>query len=158
MALDINEHYDKIYRFCYLRVSNRETAEDLTQETFLRYLEHPQYHNIDKTLQLLYTIARNLCSDEFRRRKFEELPEDTLADENIEDIVLTNFSLKEALGHLAGDLHHEFASEIILLRYVNEVPLNVIAGIYSVSRFALNRRIKKILGYLQDYIGKEGLL
>lgn len=69
MALDINEQYDKIYRFCYLRVSNRETAEDLTQETFLRYLEHPQYHNIDKTLQLLYTIARNLCNDEFRRKK-----------------------------------------------------------------------------------------
>ncbi len=153
MALDINEHYDKIYRFCYLRVSNRETAEDLTQETFLRYLEHPQYHNIDKTLQLLYTIARNLCSDEFRRRKFEELPEDTLADENIEDIVLTNFSLKEALDKLSDE-----DREIILLRYVNEVPLNVIAGIYSVSRFALNRRIKKILGYLQDYIGKEGLL
>ncbi len=153
MALDINEHYDKIYRFCYLRVSNRETAEDLTQETFLRYLEHPQYHNIDKTLQLLYTIARNLCSDEFRRRKFEELPEDTLADENIEDIVLTNFSLKEALDKLSDE-----DREIILLRYVNEVPLNVMAGIYSVSRFALNRRIKKILGYLQDYIGKEGLL
>ncbi len=153
MALDINEQYDKIYRFCYLRVSNRETAEDLTQETFLRYLEHPQYHNIDKTLQLLYTIARNLCNDEFRRKKFEELPEDTLVDENIEDTVLTNYSLKEALDKLSDE-----DREIILLRYVNEVPLNVIAGIYSVSRFALNRRIKKILGYLHNYIGKEDLL
>ncbi len=153
MALDINEQYDKIYRFCYLRVSNRETAEDLTQETFLRYLEHPQYHNIDKTLQLLYTIARNLCNDEFRRKKFEELPEDTLADENIEDTVLTNYSLKEALDKLSDE-----DREIILLRYVNEVPLNVMAGIYSVSRFALNRRIKKILGYLHNYIGKEDLL
>ncbi len=153
MALDINEQYDKIYRFCYLRVSNRETAEDLTQETFLRYLEHPQYHNIDKTLQLLYTIARNLCNDEFRRKKFEELPEDTLVDENIEDTVLTNYSLKEALDKLSDE-----DREIILLRYVNEVPLNVMAGIYSVSRFALNRRIKKILGYLHNYIGKEDLL
>ena len=153
MALDINEQYDKIYRFCYLRVSNRETAEDLTQGTFLRYLEHPQYHNIDKTLQLLYTIARNLCNDEFRRKKFEELPEDTLVDENIEDTVLTNYSLKEALDKLSDE-----DREIILLRYVNEVPLNVIAGIYSVSRFALNRRIKKILGYLHNYIGKEDLL
>lgn len=153
MALDINEQYDKIYRFCYLRVSNRETAEDLTQETFLRYLEHPQYHNIDKTLQLLYTIARNLCNDEFRRKKFEELPEDTLVDENIEDTVLTNYSLKEALDKLSDE-----DREIILLRYVNEVPLNVMARIYSVSRFALNRRIKKILGYLHNYIGKEDLL
>ncbi len=55
--MDIEEQYDKIYRFCYLRVRHRETAEDITQETFLRYLEHPQYHSLDKTLQLLYTIA-----------------------------------------------------------------------------------------------------
>ena len=54
--MDIEEQYDKIYRFCYLRVRHRETAEDITQETFLRYLEHPQYHSLDKTLQLLYTI------------------------------------------------------------------------------------------------------
>ena len=122
MALDINEQYDKIYRFCYLRVLNRETAEDLTQETFLRYLERPQYLNADKTLQLLYTIARNLCSDEFRRKKCEELPDDTLDDENIED------------------------------------TLNVMAGINSVSRFALNRRIKKILNHLHNYMGKEEIL
>lgn len=86
-------------------------------------------------------------------KKFEELPEDTLADENIEDTVLTNYSLKEALDKLSDE-----DREIILLRYVNEVPLNVMAGIYSVSRFALNRRIKKILGYLHNYIGKEDLL
>lgn len=43
MAFDIDEQYDKIYRFCYLRVKHRETAEDITQETFLRYLERPQY-------------------------------------------------------------------------------------------------------------------
>ncbi len=150
MALDINEQYDKIYRFCYLRVLSREIAEDLTQETFLRYLEHPQYHNIDKTLQLLYTIARNLCNDEFRRKKCEELPEDTLADENIEDTVLTNYSLKQALDKLSDE-----DREIILLRYVNEVPLNVMAEIYSLSRFALNRRIKRILNNLHNHIGKE---
>lgn len=148
-----DEHAKTVYYFLLSLCHNPHIAEDLTQETFLRYLEHPQYHNIDKTLQLLYTIARNLCNDEFRRKKFEELPEDTLVDENIEDTVLTNYSLKEALDKLSDE-----DREIILLRYVNEVPLNVMAGIYSVSRFALNRRIKKILGYLHNYIGKEDLL
>ncbi len=40
-AMDIEEQYDKIYRFCYYRVKNKETAEDLTQETFLRFLKAP---------------------------------------------------------------------------------------------------------------------
>lgn len=152
MALDINEHYDKIYRYCYLRVSNRETAEDLTQETFLRYLEHPQYHSIDKTLQLIYTIAGNLCKDEYRRQKTEEIPEDTASNENIEESVITDYALSEALKKLSPE-----DREIILLRYINDVPIGVIANIYSISRFALNRRIKKILAELHNEIGKEEL-
>lgn len=152
MALDINEHYDKIYRYCYLRVSNRETAEDLTQETFLRYLEHPQYHNIDKTLQLLYTIAGNLCKDEYRQQKTVEIPEETASDENIEESVITDYALSEALQKLSPE-----DREIILLRYINDVPIGVIANIYSISRFALNRRIKKILAELHNELGKEEL-
>lgn len=152
MPLDINEQYDKIYRYCYLRVSSRETAEDLTQETFLRYLEHPKYHSVDKTLQLLYTIAGNLCTDEYRRHKTEEIPEETASDENIEESVITDYALSEALKKLSAE-----DREIILLRYINDVPLNVIANIYSMSRFAINRRIKKILAELHNELGREEL-
>ncbi|MBQ7481841.1 MAG: hypothetical protein IJT80_08190 [Lachnospiraceae bacterium] len=37
--MELEEQYDKIYRFCYYRTLNRETAEDLTQETYLRFLK-----------------------------------------------------------------------------------------------------------------------
>ena len=150
MQLDLNEQYDKIYRYCYLRVNNRETAEDLTQETFLRYLEHPQYQSIDKTLQLLYTIAGNLCTDEFRKGKAVEIPEDISSDVDIEEDVLTNVLLKQALSELS-----DMDREMILLRYINEVPVNVIAGLYNMSRFAVTRRIKKILEALSKNLGKE---
>lgn len=152
MSLDLKEQYDKIYRYCYLRVRSREVAEDLTQETFLRYIEHPQYHSSDKTLQLLYTIAGNLCSDEFRRRKPEELNEEPLSDVNVEKTVLESYALKDALQNLSDE-----DREMILLRYINEVPVNVIAGLYNISRFAVNRRIKAILNYLRNELGKEEL-
>ena len=153
MSISIDEQYDKIYRYCYLRVRHKETAEDITQETFLRYLEHPNYNSVDKTLQLLYTIAGNLCNDEFRKAKASELPEDKAADENIEDSVLADFELKQALAKLSDE-----DREIILLRYINEVPLNVIAKLHNMSRFALNRRINSILGRLHEYLGKEELI
>ncbi len=140
MSLNIDEQYDKIYRYCYLRVRHRETAEDLTQETFLRYLEHPQYRSVEKTLQLLYTIAGNLCADKFRMKQTSELSEETASEENIEETVLSGFSLQQALNSLPQE-----DREIILLRYINEVPVNVIAALYGISRFAVNRRIKKIL-------------
>ena len=150
--LDINEQYDKIYRYCFLRIRDKSAAEDLTQETFLRYLEHPQYHSTDKTLQLLYTIAANLCKDQFRKVRAAELPENEPSSENIEESVLSDVDLKLALGRLSDE-----DREIILLRYINDVPVNVIARLYNISRFALNRRINSILGSLHEYLGKEEL-
>ena len=152
MAFDIDAQYDKIYRYCYLKVKHKETAEDITQETFLRYLEHPQYINIDKTLQLLYTIAGNLCTDECRKHKTDELTDTEASSENIEENVLSDLELKNALTQLSED-----DRELILLKYINEVPVNVMAKLYNISRFALNRRINRILGTLHEYMGKEEL-
>lgn len=152
MAFDIDEQYDKIYRYCYIKVKHKETAEDITQETFLRYLEHPQYSSIDKTLQLLYTIAGNLCRDEFRKHKTDELTDAEASSENVEENVLSDLELKNALRNLSDD-----DRELILLRYINGVPVNVMAKLYNISRFALNRRINRVLGQLNEYMGKEEL-
>ena len=38
MSADIEEQYDKIYRYCYFKTQNAALAEDLTQECFLKYL------------------------------------------------------------------------------------------------------------------------
>ena len=37
MGLDMDQHYEKIYKYCYFRLHNRDLAEDITQETFLRF-------------------------------------------------------------------------------------------------------------------------
>jgi RNA polymerase sigma-70 factor (ECF subfamily) len=51
-------------------VGDRETAEDIVQETFLRCLRHKhQYPNIEQVSTWLYTIAGNLAKTELRRRK-----------------------------------------------------------------------------------------
>ena len=153
MSFDIDEQYEKIYRYCFLRVRHKETAEDLTQETFLRYLEHPHYSSEDKTLQLLYTIAGNLCTDEFRKKKPTELPDTESDGKNMEEDVLSGFELKMALEKLSSE-----DREIVLLRFLNGVPLNVIAKLYNISRFSLSRRINRILSSLKEYMGKEELI
>ena len=43
MAEDIEKQYDKIYRYCYFKVKNASVAEDLTQETFLKFLQQNSY-------------------------------------------------------------------------------------------------------------------
>lgn len=150
---DIEEQYDKIYRYCYFKVRRQEVAEDITQETFLRFYEHYGHYGNDWTLQYLYKIAHNLCVDEFRRREYEPITEENQevgAVEGPESQVVTNLSVKEALAKLTKE-----EQEILLLRYVNEVPMAALAKIYEISRFALYRKLKAATEKLQSQLGEE---
>ena len=100
--MDLHEQYDKIYRYCYFKLNHRETAEDITQETFLRYfasIHSTRYEEKGKALQYLYTIARNLCIDEFRKQPMEQLPEEQIGAD-MEERMITSFSIKTALHRL----------------------------------------------------------
>ena len=148
--MDYEEQYDKIYRFCYFRVKNAAVAEDITQETFLRFLENDTYRENGKGLQYLYTIARNLCIDEYRRQVTEELPEE-LPMEGFETMVTEAVFMRQALLKLTP-----MERELVLLRFVNEVPVNVICKLQECSRFALNRKMKQILKKLRGYLTEGG--
>lgn len=129
--MDIEEQYDKIYRYCYFKLSNQQLAEDITQETFLRFLESNTYYEKGKKLRYLYTIAHNLCVDIYRSKTEDPLTEE-LWSEDKENEILTSIALKDALHRLTRE-----EQEILLLRYVNEVPVSVICGILKVSRLSL---------------------
>lgn len=135
---DLEEQYDKIYRYCYFKVHQREAAEDITQETFLRFYQRFGHYGSDFTLQYMYRIAHNLCVDRYRRGEEEELTEE-LVREGHEEQVLRKVWVEEALSKLK-----EEEKELLLLRYVNEVPLTTLCKLYGMSRFALHRRLRKI--------------
>lgn len=149
MSMDLEEQYDKIYRYCYFKVHQREIAEDITQETFLRFLESSDYVNTGKAMQYLYTIARNLCVDEYRRQKAEVLDEEVV-DSYSEDNMITQISVRIALSQL-----DETDRELLLLRYVNEVPVSVICRLYGSSRFAVYRRVSQAVKNVKGKLGKE---
>lgn len=134
--MDIEEQYDKIYRFCYFRVGNRVIAEDLTQETFLRFL-NSSYQERGQGIRYLYTIARNLCIEEVRKPKWEELPEDTHDESSETDKLENRILVWETLNKLPED-----DREILIMRYVNEESMGSISHITELSRFALYRKLK----------------
>lgn len=149
MSMDLNEQYDKIYRYCYFKLKSKEAAEDITQESFLRYFGSIRYKEKGKSLQYLYTIARNLCIDEFRKQSLEQLPE--VQDEvNMENRLITSLSIKTALGKLDRE-----SQELLLLRYVNEVPISAICNIMGISRFAVYRKTNSALKQIKELLEKE---
>lgn len=151
MSMDLDEQYNKIYRYCYFKLHQREIAEDITQETFLRFLESSDYVHTGKAMQYLYTIARNLCTDEYRKQKTEIMDTEAF-DIYVEDNMITRISVRTALAQL-----NETDRELLLLRYVNEVPVSVICKLYGISRFAVYRRISQAAKNLKEKLGKEDL-
>ena len=149
-SLDLRQQYDKIYRFCYFKLKNSHLAEDLTQETFLKYYEHYEFSAEREALKVLYTIAGNLCIDEFRKIKPAAI-EDDIQSPSHEDGVIKNLSVRNALSRLKVD-----EQEILLLRYSNDLQIGVIAGILKISRFAVRRKILAAKEHLKEELVKEG--
>ena len=152
--MDIEEQYDKIYRYCYFKIFDKQLAQDITQETFLRF--YKQELNLDdgKHLAYLYTIARNLCIDEFRKKtvdsSLEDFEEEVIYDPCEEWI--DNLTLRSIIGKLPQE-----DQELIFLRYVNEMPITSICSIMGISRFAIYRKLSKSLKWLKNELRKEGV-
>lgn len=149
MSFDIEEQYDKIYRYCYFKLCNRELAEDVTQETFLRYFQYYDCITTTSALKCLYTIARNLCVDEFRKPKTVNMDEFIL-DEMLEEKLIRNLVIRTALSKLTSK-----EQELLLLRYVNEVSVSALGKIYGLSRFAIYRKLKLATNRFREELRKE---
>lgn len=147
--MNIDEQYDKIYRYCYFKLKNQHLAEDITQETFLRFFENRSYKDTGRPLAYLYTIARNLCIDEFRKVSTEALNEELIQD-GFENKIVVAISLQQAMKSLTKE-----EQELLLLRYANEVSFTDLCKLYKKSRFALYRELSKITNKLERRISDE---
>lgn len=151
MSLELQEQYEKIYAFCYFKVHNREVAEDITQETFLKYFGATQYLEKGKKLAFLYTIARNCCNDYFSQAKqmvdIDNLPE---LSEEITESLKTTIAVRDAVSKLNIE-----EQEIVLLRFTNELGIGEIAEYLGISRFAVYRKLNTIKKQLKFILRKE---
>lgn len=115
---------DRVFRFIYYRIQDRPRAEDLTNEVFVRLLESIERFRAggdDPALALtgwIFTIARNMIIDDFRRQKIrsaEPFPDgdEDPADGTVDlELHLTRADLQAALAQLT-----EEQQTVLLLRF-----------------------------------------
>ncbi|MCR5837681.1 MAG: sigma-70 family RNA polymerase sigma factor [Lachnospiraceae bacterium] len=64
------EYYSRIYKYALRMTGQKESAEDITQETFLiAYQKGKIFLNHENQLGFLYTTAHNLIMEEYRKQK-----------------------------------------------------------------------------------------
>lgn len=157
--LAFTEIYDrysqKIYAYCYRILGNKEIAEDIFQETFLRFYQfiNPEHQKLN-IQRFLIRIARNLCLNHKRNSKIN------LPIEEIENFIAQNKSSddKEYLDLIKYGielLEFEY-KEPLVLRVYNEMSYEEIAAILDISvgnaRIRVHRAKEKLKDILSPYI------
>jgi RNA polymerase sigma-70 factor (ECF subfamily) len=138
MSVSLQDQYDKVYRYCYFKVNNKEIAEDLTQETFLKYFSQTSYINRGKPLAYYR-----------RNNKEQDLDEEVQGNDDI-SIFETDFAIKQAVSTLPMELQ-----ELLLLRFGNELGIGEIANIMCISRFSVYRRLNTAFDKLKNILREE---
>ena len=161
-----DEYADVLFRHCYFRVSNRERALELTQESFMKTWDTVvKGKEIQNYRAFLFRVLNNLIIDEYRKKKslsldgllekegvtegsFDDLQVGSL-EEEIEKIELNIHSeqLEDALKKLP-----EHYRSVIIMRFIDELRPKEIASILEESENAISVRINRGIKKLQEYM------
>lgn len=143
-----------IYRYVYFKVSQREEAEDITSDVFLKawqYLIDGMDRDVQNFRPFVYTIARNCVIDLYRARMKRSVLPLTEAEavpdpRNLHEAVAAVGDVAELLRTMKK-MKHEY-QEVILLRHVEGLSLGEIAVIMGRSsvatRVTLHRAMRKL--------------
>ena len=136
----VRKYQQKIYNLIYRKVGDRETAQDLCQEVFLKAWQAlPNFKGESVFYSWLYQIAVNRSIDFLRKRDreiifaCEELPQN--ADDCLPMLQRQRSPCQileaEELGHIIRGAVHRLPSgqrRVFRLRYFQDLPVKEIAS------------------------------
>ena len=150
----VHKHYEEILKYCTYHCANTSYAEDLTQETFVRFFAKlSDYRYMGKTKNYLYTIAGNLCRDYYKKIKDGLLEESSMKvqeSQSEEDRILDRITVETALNSLPDELR-----EVVALYYFQELKLTEISETLQIGLPLVKYRMKQAKIRLEQLLKEE---
>ena len=163
----VGRYHGRLYNFIYRFVGDRETAEDIVQETFLRaFRKRDEYRAIANFSTWLFTIAGNLAKSELRRRKRwrmisaerdeetdtgMELPDESARPAKVAESSLADVQIQNASNSLPNNYR-----QVILLRDVEGMSYQEISEIVDCPVGTVKSRVNRARLKLQQKLKSEG--
>ena len=141
----LKRHQTRVFSYIYSIVKNRDVADDLFQETFVKAIttiKQQRYSESGKFSAWISRIAHNLIIDYYRQEKSENLVSvddgevdvlnrKDLADINIEDVLVSeqiHADVRRIIEALPDNQR-----EVLLMRYYRDMSFKEIAEATKVS-------------------------
>lgn len=135
----VEKYYSSIYQYCYLHTHNQEYAEDMVQETFVRFFGAlVSGAEIKKAKNYLYSIAGNIIKNNYKKKKeivTEQLPD--IEDDNLKDIEI-RLDIERALEQLPEEI-----KEIAILFFFQGLKQKEIADLLNIKLSLVKYRVSK---------------
>lgn len=150
-----NTYFERIYRFIFYRVSHKETAEDLTEDVFVKLFK--KLKNLEQPAAFegwLFQIARNQVIDYYRSKKqlvpLEEVENTLEYETNIVDIV--NLKTEQVVFiKLLKELTPE-QQQVIKLKFLEDINNSVIAQMLQKTEGAIRVIQHRAIAKLKELI------
>lgn len=158
-----NEHADALFRHALFRLSDRERAYDVTQDTYLKTWDYiSNGGTVRHYKSFLYRTLRNLIIDEYRRKhsySLDEMLEDESAAPSVE-AKLSEGSREEAEDALDERLLMDTVRaritelpdhyrEVLALRFIDGFSTGEIAETIGISENVVSVRIHRGIAKLK---------
>ncbi|MCP1146419.1 RNA polymerase sigma factor SigW [Lysinibacillus endophyticus] len=146
----------KLYQLCYRMLGNKQEAEDIAQEAFVRaYINLHSYDQKRKFSTWLYRIATNLCIDRIRKKKPDyyldaEVPgtdgldmySHIAATDQLPEDAVEQMDLQDRIQYEISRLPDKYRS-VIVLKYIEELSLQEISEILDMPLGTVKTRIHR---------------
>lgn len=151
----VGRFQDRLLNFVGRIVIDRETAEELIQETFLRVFSRKASYTPDYAVSTwIYTIALNLARSELRKRKLRrfislDFIKDEIDAELPDKIDLRAESLSPIIEQAIAKLPEDYKTAFILCD-IQRLPYQQIAEVMRVPVGTVKSRINRARSMLRD--------
>jgi RNA polymerase sigma-70 factor (ECF subfamily) len=167
----LRRHRAPLFTFLLRMLGDRQKAEDLAQETFLRIVKGAQAWEHRARFQTwLFTIARNLCVDQARRDRFRRADSLDAQGPDDEPAMVDSVPgreidpsrgaesarLRPVLAKALASLPEE-QREVFLLREQAGVPFKEIAELTGVNENTVKSRMRYALEGLRKALAAAGV-
>ena len=169
LSILIKRHQSKIYGFIYSKVTDRDIADDIFQDTFIKViktLKSNSYNEEGKFLPWVMRISHNLIVDHFRRNKKMPMYRETeefsifsiMTDNspNIENRIITE-QVESDLQRLIEELPDD-QKEVLQMRIYQDLSFKEIADLTGVSINTALGRMRYALMNLRKVIDKNKII